>query len=42
MVNSTKVDTIKDKLDTELFQVSGVVRGYQRDGREDEAMKKKP
>lgn len=40
MVNSTKVDTIKDKLDTELFQVSGVVRGYQRDGREDEAMKK--
>ena len=40
MVNSTKVDSIKDMLETSGISVTGIVRGYQRDGKEDEAMKK--
>ena len=40
MVNSTKVDSIKDMLKTSGISVTGIVRGYQRDGKEDEAMKK--
>ena len=40
MVNSTKVDSIKDMLETSGISVTGIVRGYQRDGKEDETMKK--
>ncbi len=40
MVNSTKVDSVKEALAGQEILVSGAVRGYQRDGREDEAMKK--
>lgn len=40
MVNSTKVDSVVDVLLKCSLQVSGIVRGYQRDGNEDEAMKK--
>ena len=40
MVNSTKVDSIKDMLESCGISVTGIVHGYQRDGKEDEAMKK--
>ena len=40
MVNSTKVDSIKDMIKARGISVTGIVRGYQRDGKEDEAMKK--
>ena len=40
MVNSTKTDSIKEMLGMQELQVTGSVQGYQRDGREDEAMKK--
>lgn len=40
MVNSTRVDSVKEMLASQELLISGVVQGYQRDGREDEAMKK--
>ncbi len=40
MVNSTKVDSIKNMLSQSEIPFSGIVRGYQRNGNEDECMKK--
>ncbi len=40
MVNSTKVESIVGNLGDYDLQVVGTSRGYQRDGKEDEAMKK--
>ena len=40
MVNSTKVDSIKDMLEDSGISVTGIVRGYQRDGKEDEELEK--
>lgn len=40
MVNSTRVDSIVDFFGKTDMQVTGILRGYQRDGKEDEAMKK--
>ena len=40
MVNSTKVDSIKDMLECSGLSVAGIARGYQRDDKEDEALKK--
>lgn len=40
MVNSTKVDTIKDLIEESDMNVIGLARGYQRDGKEDELIKK--
>ncbi len=41
MVNSTKVDSIKDMLETSGISVTGIVRGYQRDGKRRRSYEKK-
>ena len=42
MVNSTKVDSVKEMLASQELLISGAVQGYQRDGREDDAMRTRP